>query len=80
MNLFLLFLAFSFSVIISTNFLSNELLAQPFDDDKEYCGDYNGVWNSDEGKCVFTNENSKEAYIKSICKDPEEAKHYPKIC
>lgn len=80
MYIFILFLAFIFLVTVITNSLSDELLAQPFTDDKEYCSDYNGKWNSEEGKCEFTSESNQEAYIKSICKDPEEGKHYPKIC
>lgn len=80
MYLFVLFLASIFLVTIVTNSLSNELFAQPFTDDREYCSDYNGIWNSEEGKCEFINESNKEAYIKSICKNPEEAKHYPEIC
>lgn len=50
MNLLLSFLAFSFSVIISTNFLANEILAEPYNDDKNYCRDYNGEWNIDKEK------------------------------
>ena len=80
MNLLLLFLAFSFSVIISTNFLANEVLAEEYNDDKEYCGDYNGEWNSDKEKCEFSDEISKESYKQSICRDDDEAKHYPEIC
>ena len=79
MNLLLSFLAFSFS-IISTNFLANEILAEPYNDDKNYCRDYNGEWNSDKEKCEFKDENSEEAYKQSICRDDDEAKHYSKIC
>ena len=78
MNLLLLFLAFSF--IISTIFLANEILAGSFNDDEEYCGDYNGKWISDKGKCEFPDDNSKEAYKQSICRNDDDAKHYPKLC
>ncbi|MFB5600168.1 MAG: hypothetical protein ACE5SW_08090 [Nitrososphaeraceae archaeon] len=80
MSLVLSFLTFIIVIMISTSSLPNALFAEQFNDDKEYCSDYNGEWDIDKGECEFTDKGGKEAYTESICSDPEEGKHYPQLC
>jgi hypothetical protein len=80
MDLLLIFLVSSSVTMITTPPFFNELFAEEFNDDREYCSDYNGLWNKDKEKCEFKDKDNKEAYEYSICKDPKEAEHYPQVC